>query len=329
MLKQCPACEKTSGLEIITRQDVFEIKGEKITILVKLYHCKECGIELSNGKELGDPFKAAYNEYRKIHGMVQPEAIVNLRKKYDLTQKELSNLLGFGEITLSRYENGSLQDQAHDLILKFALNPANLLEMINQNADALPIEKRNKIKNIIENESNFCQKIESVFNNQTEDIFNGFSKLQIYKLIEVIKLLCFNREIFKTKLMKLLFYSDFINFKEHSKSITGLKYAHLPYGPVPDKYELILGAIMQVASGVSLEPKEVGKYEGEVVQVTDPPTTNFLSPEEIEIIKKIGKRYEYYSSKEISIKSHTESAYKLTESKELIPYSFAKDIDLN
>lgn len=37
----------------------------------------------------------------------------------------------------------------------------------------------------------------------------------------------------KTKLFKLLFFSDFQSFKETGKSITGLKYFTWPHGPAP------------------------------------------------------------------------------------------------
>lgn len=36
-----------------------------------------------------------------------------------------------------------------------------------------------------------------------------------------------------TKLMKLLYYFDFIHFKQTGKSVTGLEYSALPKGPVP------------------------------------------------------------------------------------------------
>lgn len=45
-------------------------------------------------------------------------------------------------------------------------------------------------------------------------------------------------ELLKTKLMKLLNYSDMIFYKENGISMSGLKYAHLPYGPVPEHFYL-------------------------------------------------------------------------------------------
>ncbi len=38
----------------------------------------------------------------------------------------------------------------------------------------------------------------------------------------------------KTKLFKLLYFADFMHFKETGKSITGMEYEAWDYGPVPD-----------------------------------------------------------------------------------------------
>ena len=37
-----------------------------------------------------------------------------------------------------------------------------------------------------------------------------------------------------------MFYADFLFYKENCKSITGLEYCKLPFGPVPDSFETIL-----------------------------------------------------------------------------------------
>ena len=43
----------------------------------------------------------------------------------------------------------------------------------------------------------------------------------------------------KLKLNKLLFYSDFVNYKQFGYSITGLSYRAIDYGPVPSCYDNI------------------------------------------------------------------------------------------
>ncbi len=46
----------------------------------------------------------------------------------------------------------------------------------------------------------------------------------------------------KTKLLKLLYFLDFIHFKETGKSVTGLEYYAWPKGPVPkDAFEELSG----------------------------------------------------------------------------------------
>ena len=63
-------------------------------------------------------YKKAYKKYRTIHNLLNPEEIKSIREKYDLSQNEFSNLLGWGEKTICRYENGAIQDNVHNDLLK-------------------------------------------------------------------------------------------------------------------------------------------------------------------------------------------------------------------
>jgi len=56
------------------------------------------------------------------------------------TQHELSTLLGWEEATLNRYENGSLQEDSHDRLLKFAME--HFLQLITNKPGAIAPEKR-------------------------------------------------------------------------------------------------------------------------------------------------------------------------------------------
>jgi putative zinc finger/helix-turn-helix YgiT family protein len=106
----CPGCEKITELEHIITTEEFNIRGELISVKSQYYKCKECGEEFEDPGSKDDPLDKAYREYRRKRGMVQPEEIREMRKRYSLTQKELSNLIGWGGATLSRYENGAIQD---------------------------------------------------------------------------------------------------------------------------------------------------------------------------------------------------------------------------
>ncbi|MEW6046801.1 MAG: helix-turn-helix domain-containing protein [Bacillota bacterium] len=46
-----------------------------------------------------------------------------LREKYGPSQQQLAKLLGWGRVTVQRYEKGSLQDIARDLLLRQLEDP--------------------------------------------------------------------------------------------------------------------------------------------------------------------------------------------------------------
>jgi putative zinc finger/helix-turn-helix YgiT family protein len=122
----CSNCEKIVELERFTGDKDFNVRGETIKIKVPFVKCPECGdVAMSMNAEI-DPFQEAYREYRKRHKLLQPEEIKEWRKSIKLTQTELSRLLGIGVASLSRYENGSLQDESHDKLIRLTMLPRNL-----------------------------------------------------------------------------------------------------------------------------------------------------------------------------------------------------------
>jgi len=59
----------------------------------------------------------------------------------------MSRLLGWGEITYHRYENGSLPDQSHNNQLRLIKEPSNVKILLENNSDNLSsktIKKLNK-----------------------------------------------------------------------------------------------------------------------------------------------------------------------------------------
>ena len=252
----CPHCEAKRDVELIHGTEAVEIKGEHIEVPVKYYKCLACGGEFDDPKSERDPLEKAYAEYRSRHGMAQPEEIRGFRKRYGLTQNELSKLLGWGPVTLSRYENGALQDDAHDKELKLAMEPRNLLKLINGTLGTLDDEKRPRLlKNLKKEEEeafSFEKIYEERFGGYEADEMSGYRKLDITKLFTAVLFFCRGGD-FKTKVNKLLFYADFKHFKEYTTSITGARYVHLPLGPVPDKYEHYFAALIENGW---LEPEE-------------------------------------------------------------------------
>ena len=135
-------------IEFVEKNEIIEVRGKQIPVKYKERKCTKCGDFYSNVPEDDDPYDMAYRIYREKHNMTQPEDIKKLREKYGLTQAELGKLLDWGAVTLSRYENGALQDGSHQNNLLALEDPQFVLELINKRPKALPKQKIEYIKKL-------------------------------------------------------------------------------------------------------------------------------------------------------------------------------------
>jgi putative zinc finger/helix-turn-helix YgiT family protein len=327
----CLNCGKETELCYIQTDEIVSVRGEAITVPVKYFKCPECGVEYEDPKSSYDPIVLAYKKYREIHGMMQPNDIRELRQRYGLTQKELSKLLGWGEVTLSRYENGALQDHSHDIMLKMIKDPYNLLERVIQNGDFLPEKKRERLisllKDEIEEAHSFRVILEELFGKYKPDILSGFQKLNLDKVFQAIVFFCTDG-ILKTKLNKLLFYADFKYYKDNAVSITGLRYVHLPLGPVPDNYEHYYATLQNIEESISIEEEFIGDYVGEILKAEKKPDLSIFSDSEIKTLIEVKTFFKSYNASKIKEFAHIEKGYKETLNGEIIPYSYADDLQI-
>ena len=328
----CPVCEKETELEFVNRMEDIAVRGENIPVRVEYFKCKECGSEFEDPQSTYDPLETAYREYRVRHDLIQPEEIKQFRERFGLTQLELSNLLGWGGATLSRYENGALQDEAHNTMLSLAMQPENLLDLIEEKPSVLSDEKRQRILSLLkeineEHEKSFLSVYESYFGSYPADIFSGYQPLNISKLLNAIIFFCKNTELPKTKLNKLLFYADFKHFKEYSVSITGVRYAHLPHGPVPDKYNYYM-ATLEDEKSIFIDEREFPNYTGEFLTATREPDLSIYSTTELKTLALVKEFFEKHTAKEIRNFSHNERGYQVTRDGELISYEYAQSLQI-
>ena len=319
----CPVCEQEMEARPVTSIKV-KVRGEEFEVPVELFECMECGEKFDVPENPQDELGKAYRLYREKHGYMQPEELKELRDKYWLTQAELAGLLGWSIATLNRYENGALQDSAHDRILKSLRDPSFLLTLIEQNPDVIN-ERENKVerlKEILRKEGYIRQ------------IGHLFSYVDPKKLVEAIKFFVNSCQINKTKLNKLLFYADFIHFSKFEVPITGAQYIHLPYGPCPEGYEEIL-SILDRAGIIIKEHKVLGidQETGEPIyeEKINPAAhveLEVFSKNEQDILRKVAHKLGRMTAKRLSDLSHREPGFIQTNIREVIPYSYAKNLRL-
>jgi len=327
----CPNCEKETELELVQKVEDIKVRGEVIRVEVKYYKCKSCGEEFEDPRSDEDPLDKAYREYRRRHGMMQPEEIREFRKRFGLTQNEMSRLLGWGGATLSRYENGALQDETHEKALCLAMDPRNLLKLIETTPDVLSEEKRDRlIKELRAAEEETCsleRVYEERFGKYEANELSGYRKLDLAKLFNAILYFC-KGGVFKTKLNKLLFYADFKHFKNYTVSITGARYVHIPFGPAPEKYSLYLATLLENGTIELEEHIFSDDVIGEEFISSKKPDLLLFSDSELKILSTVKEYFKDFNVKRITDFSHDEKAYKETAPGNIISYEYANGLRL-
>ncbi|KSV18484.1 hypothetical protein DA01_02945 [Dehalococcoides mccartyi] len=326
----CTNCEKESEVELVVKKETFNVRGEPIAVDVEYSRCKECGDEVLNPAVNHDPFELAYREYRRKHALLQPEEITDWRKAHHLSQGEFARLLGIGIATLNRYENGSLQNESHEKLLRLAMDSSNLLKLIEKSEGIFSESRKKKIlETLRESEEVSCSLDDTImitFGGADRTNLNGFRKLDLSKLYNAV--LFFSRGgVLKSKLNKLLFYADFKHFKEYALSITGLQYAHLPYGPVPDNYAMYYATLLSKGLVEFIEEFYPSGYVGEVIKTVKEPDLNVFTPSELRIMATVMEDFKGYNASQIQEFSHKEKGYQQTHDGEIIPYTYANELN--
>lgn len=138
---------------------------------------------------------------------------------------------------------------------------------------------------------------------------------------------CNNSYLGKTKLNKLLYYLDFVSYRDRRQSVSGEKYFHLDHGPVPDNIEDLLVELKKKRKiKVEITPyKELYKTRFEAVE--QPDTSKFDSYE-VELLAKICKTFELWSTDKIVSQTHLESPWLYSKPYDEVDYDYADDIDI-
>ena len=334
MKKYCEECQKEVSTRVITKNEVYDVCGEDIEVTAQVLICADCGEELFCEELDNATLLNAYNEYRKRHKLLLPEEIKRIREQYGLSQRSFAKLLNWGDKTIHRYENGSIQDKAHNSLLLFLRNPENMRTYLLENEISLDIKQQQKLLETVKkleqnNEYQLAGRLfESLFSKEPCEE-NGFRKFDYDKVCAMVLFFAHkSSELLKTKLMKLLNYSDMIFFKEYGSSISGLTYAHLPYGPVPENFDMLLYK-MAADNIAHIEVCYSNSYEKHQI-IPDSNTHNeALSNDEISVLNRIYDKFKDYGSADISNYSHKELGYRATKQGEIISYAYAKDIQLS
>lgn len=333
MRTYCEECGKEVETRIITKRESYDVCGETIEVDAQVLVCAECGEEFYSEELDNATLVWAYNEYRRRHKLLLPEEIKKIREQYGLSQRSFAKLLNWGDKTICRYENGSIQDKAHNSLLLFLREPENMRTYLTENEVALNERQKGKLLAIVEKleqneEYRAGRRFLNLFFTKVPCEENGYRAFDYDKFCAMVLFFAHrSTELLKTKLMKLLNYSDMIFYKENGISISGVRYAHLPYGPVPENFDILLGT-MAADHIAYIEVFYDNGYEKHQVIPEEEMPEGILSENELAVLERIYNKFASFGSVDISNYSHNEKGYMETKKGEIISYAYAKDIEL-
>jgi putative zinc finger/helix-turn-helix YgiT family protein len=331
----CPLCDRTHEVEERKRFTTIMIKGEEVTYEERFYFCAnsdEDENEFETGAMTNENLLNARNAYRVKHGLLTSGEIIAIRESYGLSQVDLARLLGWGEATISRYESKAIQDEAYDTMLRMVKdNPLQVLEFLKKNVDRFSSLKRVQIHaKIVEKLDAYGKEfltrraLEGEYANFEEPCdSNGFKTLDIDKIEAIISYIAERiSNLYKVKLMKMLWYSDVLAFINNGSAMTGMVYRHEAMGALPiGHYSLMNLENLNVQEEVSYN------YDS-MLHIYPSKNADYLILNDTEkaVLDKVIVKFKNYKAREIVDYMHEEKAYTETLPGDIIPFSLAKEI---
>lgn len=326
----CPFCDKEHEVKILANETITKIKGEEVKFIEQNYYCEICDVEFSDGEMFDNNLLRARDQYRKQHNLLTSNEIKSIREKYGLSQSTLALILGWGEVTITRYETKEIQNENYDAILrKISNDPYYLYDCFKLNINNFTQKQQMKIS----------QKIFSIApnNDQTNKLIEeslikkhfgldqeitGRREIYLQRIFAVIRqIINSGIELYKTKLAKLLWFIDINHYKKTRQSITGLAYLHMTHGACPLGLDLILDS-----KNISINEIEEDDYTKYLIETVE--SDYILSSEELDSINEVINKFKNLKTKEIVDYMHNERAYLETKNNEFISFSYAKYVQI-
>jgi transcriptional regulator with XRE-family HTH domain/uncharacterized phage-associated protein len=126
----------------------------------------------------------------------------------------------------------------------------------------------------------------------------------------------------ETVLFKLLYFSDFNFYEIYEEHLTGSLYRKLPFGPVPQNIESLIGQMIANDKLQRIKTTFHGFPQTRYIPLVKPDLTK-MSAAEKDVIDKVIERFSDWSASAISEYSHQDIPWKATDEGDIIDYELA------
>ncbi|KZE65611.1 hypothetical protein AWM68_20635 [Fictibacillus phosphorivorans] len=331
-IKYCDSCQRDIEASVVTRPATYTFKNETFEIIERVLQCS-CGEDLYDEILDSETMKTLTKLYEERAGL-SLEEIKSIREHYGLSMDLFSRILGWSKATIVRYETGKfIPDSTHMLVLKRLKEQPEALDdyykltkhkFTEKEQEKITAKLNTNDQAKVENE--LVKTLYLNYKLHEKTIESGYSSFNLEKFINMILFFTQNG-VLKTKLMKLLFYADFLNYKRNLLSISGMPYVRLPYGPVPKDHDLLVSSIAK-NDLINIEYDFLNEYTLINIKANQEFDDTLFEKGEIEILELVEEHFKSHGSVAISDFSHEEDAWKHTEDRDIISYDYAGTLQL-
>lgn len=332
--KLCSCCMEEHDVKTVLVKDTATFKNRLVEYEASYLFCDLADELYMNEHQIQENDLRLKDAYRRSEGLLTSSQISAIRAKYKISQSDLCTLLGWGGKTITRYEGHQVQDKAHDTILKkLAQDPEWFIALLNDAQDNLSPES---YKKYLEAASSLYEKDQDTYLRkaieasyvkfQGNQMYQGNAELSLDKVVEVIRYFAASPDItnlFKVKLMKLMWYADSLAYKMRGYAITGLVYQALPMGAVPVGHNSIIDL-----KDVPCEEVDMGETYAYHFVLQGKQSYHFLTKEEIDILAIVITKLGKMSKNEIVQFMHKEQAYIKTPPRDIIQFKYAESLQI-
>ena len=305
----------------------WNFRGEQYEYEHIAWLCEDSGEQFTDDESDTAGFVQVTNQYRAKYGIPYTDEIIAVRQRYGISAAKMSLILGIGINQYRLYEQGEVPNVSNGRMIRSIMNPKVMLEMVESSKNELSVSEYEKIISKVQAiiASSETYKMEQY---ETRRIFttlrgadNGYAQLSLGRLKNIM-LYILNRcdEVWCTKMNKLLFYTDFMSYRERGMAMSGLSYRAIDFGPVPERWDRVYSEFPEVRQ----ELRQVGDFVGSVLIDSAEPDYAMFTDAELKVLDSICTHFSKMSSREISRISHDEDAWlNHHERHERIPFDEA------
>ena len=311
-------------MRVVYENDTWEFRGEKFPYMHIAFRDDEYDEQFTTTESDTVCYEQVTNQYREKYGIPYTDEIIAVRGRYGISAAKMSLILGIGVNQYRLYEQGEVPSVSNGRMIRSVMNPKVMLEMVESSRNELSDSEYDKITAkvkavIADGEAYKLTRYETmrVFSTP-RGADNGYAQLSLNRLKNVI-LYILNRcnDVWITKMNKLLFYVDFMSYRELGMAITGLTYRAIDFGPVPERWDRVYSEFPEVTQALC----RVGDCVGSVLTTSAQADESLFSEKERQVMDAVCSRLGSDTSSEIVSLSHSESAWRNHyEQHERIPF---------